>query len=310
MKYACHPGHTGLSSVRILVVGPILLAAFASGCTDRESPAAPPPGRTDLGWIAVAAVVQGDDIDGDGFVVTVDGGNPRHVAAGEAVVFPNLEPTLHNVRIDGIAPNCVLHGPNTQSVDVLAHEGTTFVFRVICADRSKGAFRVRILTPGFDRFSVIVDDAPFVVSEDGEVVIADLVPGNHTVLLGVDPLACRLDGSNPRTRFVDAGRVTEEFFNLTCPPGSLVVTVRTTGNSQPAGYRAWIVQADDSYCDMGTCRSGQVQGNGSVWFEGLSMAAYQVGLVVPMNCRPITVTQTVQLNAQGVAHAPFTVSCR
>lgn len=312
MRYSIGLWHPGPADWRFASAGLALLGALACGCTGDQTLEAPPVAAPDVGWIVVGAAVTGEDIDADGFIVTVDGGSPRRLAVGEAITFSDLRPNTHTVRIDGIAQNCVLHGPDVQAAAVVAHEGTAVIYNVTCIDRSRGGIRVHILTPGFDRFAAAADDGPSITSQGREVLLRDLETGIHAVRLSVNRLACQLDGPNPKFLGVTAGRIIHAYFSLTCPPGSLVVTVTTTGTNRPAAYRAHIVQLDDPYCDLGIgiCKSEFVDATGSVWFDRLSLTDYQVTLAVPRNCAVTPGWQKARLTTRGPAHAPFVVNCR
>jgi len=300
----------GTAGRRLVCAGLTALGAlFGTACSEEE-PLAPPP-RPEVGWIVVGAAVTGEDVDADGFAVNVDGGAPHAVVAGGTLVFADLSPGVHTVRLGGVDPNCLLREPNSQLALVVARERTAVIFNATCLARTNGGILVRVSTPGFDHFGAAIGDGPVSNAQDGAVLLTGLTPGIHAVRLQIDPLTCQLNEPNPQLLPVTAGHITDAFFFLTCPPGSLVVSVTTTGTNRPSAYAVHVDQAGAYYCYTGLCYRRGVNATGQVWFDDLPLTVYHVTLGgVPQNCAAAPGQQTVHLPANGPGHVSFAISCR
>src|SRR5215213_571718 len=100
------------------------------------------------GQIAVAVSTFGNDPDGDGFSVTVDGGTARFVAPGGQVVLDSLAEGSHSVLLTGLAENCQVDGTNPRSVVVESDGIASVSFAVVCARATTGGFKIQVTTTG------------------------------------------------------------------------------------------------------------------------------------------------------------------
>jgi hypothetical protein len=265
------------------------------------------------GSIVAVASVTGSDPDPDGFAVSVDDGPTRSLADGFAIVFADLAPGPHGVRLQGIAGNCEVQGGNPRSVSVLANSATPVVFTVTCVPLQTGTVAVRIGTPGFDAFAITVDETTVRSTTTGGVLrVSGLTPGVHRVRLQVQPRDCVINENNPQDVTVIAREVTDVSFTLTCPSGSLLVTVTTTGPNIPAAYTAYAVQMDDPYCYSYTCQYRNVNANGTARFDGLHAVPHYVDLRnLPSNCTPNPRSfSNVAISKQTLTQISFAVTCR
>jgi len=291
----------------------LLICAALPGCQE-ESPAAPPPGQPPpaTGWIIVLATVGGQDIDPDGFAVSVNGGEPRSLGAGAATVFADLAPGTHTVSLDGMAPNCEVRDPNPRTVAVLARTVTPVVFAISCHAHTTGSIRVVVWTAGFQTFGASLGGGPVVQSQTGEVVFGGLPPGVYAVELHIDARSCQLDQPYIQSHTVVAGRVTLVSYALTCPnpTGSLIVEAVTSGTNQPGQHSVYITPTTDGYCYEGLCRSVWVVATGQVRIDSLAIGAYYVWLrSLPRNCAAAPASRTVLIAKDSTARAAFSVSC-
>lgn len=296
------------------ILRPALVAFLAVGCEDSPTTPVRPPPASANGTIVVVAAATGNDVDPDGFDVRVNNGPPRRVASGSAVVFADMPPGPHSVSIEDVAPNCVLRDDSPRTVTVVPREHTAIVFSLHCQNRlTSGALRVVIATPGFGTFGVALDMAPPVNASNGKVLFTDLLPGTYLLRLDVKAGDCTVDGLNPRSASVAAGRITDVAFTLSCPnPGrSIVVGVSTTGNNQPRSYSVRIQESSDHYCYYYTCQFKTVDANGAVRFDDLSTVNHYVQLEsIPLNCtaQP-TYHDGVAVLADRGAQVTFAVHC-
>ena len=86
-----------------------------------------------VGAIAVTTVTTGKSPDSDGYTVAVDGGIPVPIAISETKFVPTLPLGRHEVALDGVAANCSVSGPSTQTASVIGADTVTVVFGVSCS---------------------------------------------------------------------------------------------------------------------------------------------------------------------------------
>src|SRR5207249_3599487 len=96
---------------------------FSITCT-----ALPPP----TGDLTVTNATTGQDLDPDGYTVTVDGGQSRSLGVNTSTTYSGLTAASHTVELTGIAANCSVSGQNPRTVSV-ATGGTTTTFTITCA---------------------------------------------------------------------------------------------------------------------------------------------------------------------------------
>src|SRR5207249_6926573 len=68
--------------------------------------ALPPPTEN----LTVTNSTTGQDLDPDGYTVTVDGGQSRSLGVNTSTTYPGLTATSHTVELTGIAGNCTVSG--------------------------------------------------------------------------------------------------------------------------------------------------------------------------------------------------------
>jgi hypothetical protein len=110
-------------------------AILTLGCDDSTGPAQP------TGAIQITVSTKGAniDIDPDGYTLRLDGGPGRTVAVNAAVRIGLVPSGTHLVRLDGLASNCSVDGPNPRSVEVIAGESASpLSFAVSCVVPSGG----------------------------------------------------------------------------------------------------------------------------------------------------------------------------
>src|SRR5947208_8417786 len=82
------------------------------------------------GSLAVAAAAAGQDLDPDGYPVTVYGGQSRSLGINTSTTYA-LTAASHTVELSGIAANCTVSGQNPRTVTVPT-SGTTTTFSITC----------------------------------------------------------------------------------------------------------------------------------------------------------------------------------
>ncbi len=85
---------------------------------------------TQDGTIQVAAVTEGTDWDGDGYVAQL---NSQSIAIGnqDTIWFADVEPGNYQVTLTGIAENCTTEG-NPKSVEVVPVDTVKTEFTITC----------------------------------------------------------------------------------------------------------------------------------------------------------------------------------
>lgn len=175
---------------------------------------------------------------------------------------------------------------------------------------SDGSIRVTVSSTGApldpDGYSASVNDGtPVAVAPTGSVVIGDLDPGEHSVLLEGLAANCEVDGDNPQTVIVEAGETAEVTFQVTCASttGTIEVSTTTAGLSlDPDGYA---VAVDDE-------AGGSVDATGTLTLSGITAGEHTVALAdVEPNC---SVTggdnpRTVSVPAGGTVQVAFELTC-
>ncbi len=104
----------------------VALALVAAGCGD-DDPAPPTTGA-----IGVTTVTTGDDIDADGYTLSVDGNNGGAIGVNAVVIIPDLTPGTYSIGLGGVAANCAVQN-NPRDVDVTAGLTENTQFDVACA---------------------------------------------------------------------------------------------------------------------------------------------------------------------------------
>lgn len=193
---------------RWIVFG-ILAAASAAACSDATGP--------QRGGIRVSVETTGGDLDNDGYRLLI--GANRVVNLGpHSTIVDSVDVGTYEVRIDGIADNCVLAGDPVQTVNVSGGEIASVHFDVGCAATGVA---VTAETTGAERFNqfftVKVGNESRTVLLNGTTEFTRLQAGSHTIVLDV-AANCTVSEGNPATVTVENRVVTPVTFHVTCGP--------------------------------------------------------------------------------------------
>ena len=109
---------------RFLLVG--TLAATLVGCGS-SSPTGPRNGS-----IRIETTSSGDDLDANGFTISVDQAQPTAIGLFDHLVFSDLGLGSHLVALADVAANCATSAANPQNVDVVGGDTVTVLFPVTC----------------------------------------------------------------------------------------------------------------------------------------------------------------------------------
>lgn len=100
-----------------------LLVSCGSGTTETEPP---------TGDLRVVTATSGEDLDGDGYRVALDGGPDRAVGLNDTLDFTGVALGPHTIRLTGVAANCLVNRETVQRVLVASGSSITLPFGVLC----------------------------------------------------------------------------------------------------------------------------------------------------------------------------------
>ncbi len=101
-----------------------LIAGCASGGTD--------DGGNSTGDLLVVIETNGEDIDPNGYELSIDAGAPVSVGSNANRLFEDLPSGPHTLGIAGIAANCTLVGESPRTVPVVTDDQTTVTVVINC----------------------------------------------------------------------------------------------------------------------------------------------------------------------------------
>jgi hypothetical protein len=249
-------------------------------------------------------------LTGSGLILRNNGGDDLSVTANGPFTFttPLSTGTPYDVTVFAqptIAQTCVVTNGN----GTVATANVTNVAIACVTNTGTGTIRVTVATTGAGvptNYQIDVDQGGSsilysgIVSPNGNVSLP-VAPGTYNVSLHGLPLArnCRVTNQNIVRVTVASGATTNIAFSVTCvAPGTIQVTVTTTGTDAPATY---VVRATGVYDTPGSF-SASIPSTGAVSLA-VAPGLYLVRLVVPPNC---TVTSPNNIGGTNVA---FTVTC-
>ena len=193
------------------------------------------------GSIEIVVSTTGDEPDPDGYVVSLDGSPGAPVGASGIVSVTNVAPGEHEIRVGGLAPNCVVAGGNPQRVSVERDE--VHVELEIHCPQPAGTIQVATVTtgprPDPDGYDVTVGGTTQHIESSGALTVSDLLGDVEVRLDGIAP-NCHVDGDNPRTVTVTTGSLVAVTFKVGCLPtgqGILLFSSDRSGTSHVYSIR-------------------------------------------------------------------------
>jgi hypothetical protein len=167
----------------------VALALVAAGCGDDDDPSPPTTGQ-----IGVTTVTTGDDIDADGYTLTVDGVDEAAIGVNAVVIVPDLTAGTYSIGLGGVAFNCQT-ADNPRDVVVTAGLTENTQFDVACVAPNQPP----VADAGVDQ--VVADDGSGAVdvtldgsgSSDADGTITNYAWTEDDVLIAA--------GEMPRTAF-------------------------------------------------------------------------------------------------------------
>jgi hypothetical protein len=172
------------------------------------------------GSLEVTTTAAGQDIDSDGYSVSIDGGSAQSIDTNATRTFNDLLTGSHAVELSGIAANCAVDGANPRSVNVLANQTAATTFAVVCVT-TRGEIEVTVTSVGVsfdpDGYEVDLDDErKQPVAGNGTTTFTSVLEGTHSLRLEDVDGGCTVESENPLTVEVIAGQSTAASFSVEC----------------------------------------------------------------------------------------------
>lgn len=240
---------SGMAAARRTLLALAAAAGWlALACGDGPTPL-PTPDRT----LRVTVVTTGVDFDSDGYLLHGDDIEQAVVSAGTVTIYRDLAPGSYELRLDGLAANCTLDGPDVVPVTITEGQLSSVSFQVQCT-ATTGAFQISAPTTGRD-----YGNASYFVELGGEgitrsasvspnqaVTMQGLPGGSYELTFGSRAENCTVMGQNPRTAAISVGtpayQTTAVAFQVECSAttGEVRLISTTTGeDADPDGYLVW-----------------------------------------------------------------------
>jgi Tol biopolymer transport system component len=91
-------------------------------------------GNGGTGSITASVPTTGQNLDPNGYTLTVDGGSGQHADVNASTTFSALSPGNHSVQLttSTVANNCSVNGPNPKIVSVTGGQTTQVSFPIVC----------------------------------------------------------------------------------------------------------------------------------------------------------------------------------
>ena len=190
------------------------------------------------GTIRFMTVTTGSDPDSDGYVVRIEDPCPYFycyyywievpIATNGTATFQSLS-GVRSVQLAGVAPNCVILGGDSRSVDVKGGDTTEVVFQIDCATLGRVRFSSVTTGPDFDTDGYHVRltgpafyDTPL---SDGGAVTLNVFPGTYEAWVDGISTNCDLIGDSPRTVTVTSDVIVRVAFDISCTEATVLAYV-------------------------------------------------------------------------------------
>jgi hypothetical protein len=285
--------HMRMYPAILLVVGLSL-----SACDDGGSPSAD-------GTLRVSTASGGNDPDQDGYLLTVDGGDPVSLAATGTVEI-DLAAGQHTLRLLGMAEHCSVSPQPPLDVDVPSGDTTSVAFDVTC---SVTGVRITTTTTGLDfdsdGYRVEVDGTDREGIGPNGTVLIRLDAGSRSIALtGLSP-NCTIQSPGSRTVIIGDTEIAPIDFAAICTAtsGVIGVVVEASGTDVEGSYEA---RVDGE-------RPFPVLLSEPAYLPAVPPGDHVVSLVPPPNCsvetdpQPVTVTGGALI--RDTVHVTFQVIC-
>lgn len=264
------------------------------------------------GTLQVDTSTTGDDIDPDGYTVSVTGQTSQAVGVNGSVSFSNLAAGNYQVQLTGVAANCTVGGSNPRVVAVSSGSTATTTFDVTCeGEPANGPEGVIVFTSDQDGSLDI-----YVMNADGSNQVQLTDDGNQELHSRISTNGQRIvfvsNADGDREIFImdiDGSNVTQLTFNTNrdqearlSPDGTQIVFER-----QVAGVDQVFVMdvdgTDQTQLTFETAHSGEPawSPDGSqIVFSSTRMGGREVWVMGADGSNPVRLTNSVGINGDPV----------
>lgn len=301
---------------RVFMPGEVVLGGNLSGGAEgaqsmfvlsaTRSDTAPPGGEGDdttsgTGALTVITSTTGDDLDSDGYAVSVDGSSQRSVGVNDTVSYADLSVGDHRIDLSGLASNCSVSGSNPRTVTITENASVSTSYDVSCetSTSATGSLEVNTTTTGddldTDGFTVYVDggSARSIGLNDAATYSA-LSAQDHSVELSGVASNCSISGSNPRTVTVPENDSVSTSFDIACDASS------GSGSVTPV-FSDDLESGDLGHSESGYGWSGlYAEGRAGVNTENPRSGSYSILLETPAQPNGEDAFPQANLNLPGV----------
>lgn len=147
-----------------VVAGALMLPSLGCGM-DGGGP------ENETGALEIRTSTTGDDLDPNGYTISIDNAERRSVGLNGTIIFPGLPAKRHQVSLGGIASNCSTSGNETRTVTVRLRDTTSTRFRISCVasggDTGQTITGIRFDFSSHRRGADGTDNWPVTWSDDG-----------------------------------------------------------------------------------------------------------------------------------------------
>jgi hypothetical protein len=263
---------------------------------------------------SVTITTTGLDPDQDGYRIEMDGMDRGFVpSSGSAFIRANLGSRI--IALTGLAPNCALAGPDSQTVTIVAGRVTPVTFAASCTATS-GVMAVSIRASGTDvegQYQVIVDGLPQLNFQNGPGSGGISVPGGDHLVYLVAPSNCTVQ-PGPQSVNVAIGGLTRDTvvvpFSAECVQntGTLRITAPTSGPLPNVPYTIGL--CDDWYCYYGASVLGQLAPNDTLFAQVQASGADILEISnIPPNCVARDPSIQITVKPGDTLDVKFPVQC-
>jgi hypothetical protein len=186
----------------------------------------------------------------ESYTVSVDGGEAMTIGVNDALTLTNLPAGDHAILLAGVPDGCALAGDNPRPAAVPADGRTEVDFDIACA-LPLGSLTVTTTTtgpvPDPDGYAIQLDGgAELPIAANGSLMLTDVAPGAHSLLLVGLAGNCTVEGENPRSVEAVAGTPTSVGFGITCVLVPLTFREMTSGTTADLA-EVWGSSASDVF---------------------------------------------------------------
>lgn len=187
-------------------------------CDDDDDPVAPTTGS-----VTVNTTTVGDDVDADGYTISIDGSGATAVAATGSATVTGVAAGARSVMLDGVADNCTV-ATNPASVTVTASATVTADFAISCV-AALGSVQVitnttqTVTSTDVDgyQFTIAPDSVAVAIGEIDTVTVDSVAVGDHVITLSdVEGNCATAADADTATVTVAFGDTVSQTFEVTC----------------------------------------------------------------------------------------------